>query len=90
MSRSGTEQNKGIQMLLSLSDLSEVLLASHRSNFSNYGDGFQLNCLHIIHTDSKYLNDKCSKSTGFVRFRRWGSVLNAVRDIKNAKFEACD
>ena len=23
-----------------------------------------------------------------VKFRRWGSVLNAVRDIKNAKFEA--
>eukprot|EP00913_Durusdinium_trenchii_P022306 g20959.t1 len=23
-----------------------------------------------------------------VKFRRWGSVLNAVRDIKDAKFEA--
>ena len=27
-------------------------------------------------------------STNCGRFRRWGSVLNAVRDIKDAKFEA--
>ena len=36
-------QKKRIQMIWSLSDLYEVLLVSHRSNFSSFGDGFQLN-----------------------------------------------